>query len=866
MTPSTLLKSWPLGLGPHFEATMDRLSPTWRRWDWRLRDFLTAEGCDYPSADPLVPHQENRAHFLADGRWTSAAPLRTHPILGASSLAIERIYEGLDADPPSFAAGEVIIGPRAPRAGIGMMRHGRARVTAPDALGRQRVYAQLRYGTWVGLPMLLRTWAETEHPSHASAVRWPRYRVSALPSPMPGTVVPPADQHHPDNERNRIVVDWLDQERALELMRESPAFRDWVINNVALRFQRWPSLNRWMDTHPMLRVLELEDRQYLLQCGALRRVPHSDRPYMAGDRRHNRVSMVLDGEVRFYERDGEGFRFVGHAGDGALVGHEDLYSAADVGADLNDRAFLGRDERKRSTSVFLSADAEVVEFGWRAVRWTLADRPDTWSLITDYLSRPGDVSQSSGATLVLFGGARQGLGTSTLALGGALALARSLRSRSEGPAATGVWIIDADPHPGRLSRRLSGSSPPPERAALMRHLAEDLRQSREVEGDYRFECARAADGVDVAWILAGEASEDGCYRAGDLAALEYLIQWLRFLAETRYVLVDLPAPSPGGSLLAHNLRQRLNTPETRFVWVNDQPELLDSRATTSPGMVGLPEQLPLSLIRVDRMTPAFRQALAEQYTPGEEHVEYLSPIGDKMTSPPWRHWARVPDDADSAGLVQRGDYQAVLGPEQAMLSLSAMRPLGRDFARLARMIQDRTVGLALGGGGAWGVGHVALLEQLEGAGVPIDYIAGTSAGAVWGGLYAGGGLEAVHNALLANPRLPPVIRDIPGLRDLYGALSSELFRGSALLSFAYSWPVAGMIERAIQDAPSGWSTPRCGRCAAACAGSARRTPPCWAARPSPSSPAARTSPARWWPCPAAAPWAGGCGSPAGCPR
>lgn len=55
------------------------------------------------------------------------------------------------------------------------------------------------------------------------------------------------------------------------------------------------------------------------------------------------------------------------------------------------------------------------------------------------------------------------------------------------------------------------------------------------------------------------------------------------------------------------------------------------------------------------------------------------------------------------------------------------------------LAQDRPkIGLALGGGGARGVAHIGVLEALEKLGIPIDYIAGTSMGAVVGGLYASG--------------------------------------------------------------------------------------------------------------------------------
>jgi NTE family protein len=48
------------------------------------------------------------------------------------------------------------------------------------------------------------------------------------------------------------------------------------------------------------------------------------------------------------------------------------------------------------------------------------------------------------------------------------------------------------------------------------------------------------------------------------------------------------------------------------------------------------------------------------------------------------------------------------------------------------------IGLALGGGGARGIAHVSVLREIEAQHVPIDCIAGTSMGALVGGLYASG--------------------------------------------------------------------------------------------------------------------------------
>jgi NTE family protein len=48
----------------------------------------------------------------------------------------------------------------------------------------------------------------------------------------------------------------------------------------------------------------------------------------------------------------------------------------------------------------------------------------------------------------------------------------------------------------------------------------------------------------------------------------------------------------------------------------------------------------------------------------------------------------------------------------------------------------KRVGLVLSGGGAKGMAHIGVLKVLEEAGIPVDFIAGTSMGAIVGGLYA----------------------------------------------------------------------------------------------------------------------------------
>ncbi|WP_027418405.1 patatin-like phospholipase family protein [Crocinitomix catalasitica] len=60
------------------------------------------------------------------------------------------------------------------------------------------------------------------------------------------------------------------------------------------------------------------------------------------------------------------------------------------------------------------------------------------------------------------------------------------------------------------------------------------------------------------------------------------------------------------------------------------------------------------------------------------------------------------------------------------------------FSLATLQIQAQKVGLVFSGGGATGFAHIGVLKALEENNIPIDYITGTSAGALIGGMYASG--------------------------------------------------------------------------------------------------------------------------------
>ena len=93
------------------------------------------------------------------------------------------------------------------------------------------------------------------------------------------------------------------------------------------------------------------------------------------------------------------------------------------------------------------------------------------------------------------------------------------------------------------------------------------------------------------------------------------------------------------------------------------------------------------------------------------------------------------------------------------------------------------VGLVLGGGGAKGAAEVGALRVIEQAGIPIDYIAGTSIGAVVGGLYAAGYHADALDKLFCEQQWLPL------LTDRREDLSNVVYRQIKDVVYVFGFPV-----------------------------------------------------------------------------
>lgn len=83
------------------------------------------------------------------------------------------------------------------------------------------------------------------------------------------------------------------------------------------------------------------------------------------------------------------------------------------------------------------------------------------------------------------------------------------------------------------------------------------------------------------------------------------------------------------------------------------------------------------------------------------------------------------------------------------------------------VLPDRPrVGLVLSGGGARGLAHIGVIKLLDEMRIPIDYISGTSMGAIVGGLYASGLSPDDLQKIVTSLEWNEAFRDAPPLQDL----------------------------------------------------------------------------------------------------
>lgn len=108
----------------------------------------------------------------------------------------------------------------------------------------------------------------------------------------------------------------------------------------------------------------------------------------------------------------------------------------------------------------------------------------------------------------------------------------------------------------------------------------------------------------------------------------------------------------------------------------------------------------------------------------------------------------------------------------------------------------KKVAVVLSGGGAKGSAHIGVLQAIEEAGIPIDYVVGTSMGAVVGGLYAAGYTPMQLDTLIKNQDWEVLLSDntVRKVQTLNERENSETYLISVPFSELKNPNVGGLVQ------------------------------------------------------------------------
>jgi NTE family protein len=170
-----------------------------------------------------------------------------------------------------------------------------------------------------------------------------------------------------------------------------------------------------------------------------------------------------------------------------------------------------------------------------------------------------------------------------------------------------------------------------------------------------------------------------------------------------------------------------------------------------PAVVAPPTETTAAAAHYGELVEAFSETLDRT----ERSNDWVLVVADRGSGDIWRRYVVAQSDrlvvlADQPRPPEGFDPPLTRGPVHLVTSMAAPDPSWWDVLRpvshhpanddgigaLARRIAGRSLGLVLGGGGARGLAHYGVYEELSRAGVVIDRFGGTSAGALAAATFA----------------------------------------------------------------------------------------------------------------------------------
>jgi NTE family protein len=277
-----------------------------------------------------------------------------------------------------------------------------------------------------------------------------------------------------------------------------------------------------------------------------------------------------------------------------------------------------------------------------------------------------------------------------------------------------------------------------------------------------------------------------------------LAGFLRDFSGRQVLLLRTVAPSRGRSLRPVHPRlstlagESLEALKSRLKPGGGDPVALTLELDPDGSEDSLVDRLSALLTRLSDLFPYVVLDLATE--PG-----VLSASADEICDVTVEIVAKAEPVPSTNGLIRRYQVVNLYNPESEALPINHCEPfvIGADaelanrdpvgaltylreesctvasasLRRLARKILGTTVGVAVGGGAAFGIAHVGVFRVFEEAGIPVDVLAGTSMGSIVALGYAAG---------IRSPEMTEIARHIGNVRKMLSALDFTITKPGLL--------------------------------------------------------------------------------------